>query len=218
MAFCNSCGANLDAGAKFCAKCGTVQPDVPTTVAYSQPAPVAVPPSSNSALKIALIAIAAIVVLGLFGSVAATIIGLRIAHRTKVEQSDGKVRVHGPFGTVETTKDPEEAARSLGVDVYPGARVMHDGAANVNIAGSHTVAASFESDDPPAKVAEFYKSRFPNARISSSDASGYSIVSTEQKKIVTIHIQPEGDKTVIHIAAINGNAVVLGNDSDDSKD
>jgi hypothetical protein len=160
----------------------------------------------------------AIIVLGLLGSVAATMIGLRIFHRTKVEQSDGKVRVHGPFGTVETTKDPEDAARSLGIDVYPGARVMNNGAANVNIAGSHTVAASFESDDPPAKVAEFYKSRFPNARISSSDARGYSIISTEQKKIVTIHIEPEGDKTVIHIAAVNGNAVVLGNGSDDSKD
>ena len=26
MAFCNSCGATLDSGAKFCNKCGTTQP------------------------------------------------------------------------------------------------------------------------------------------------------------------------------------------------
>ncbi len=37
MAFCNSCGANLDAGAKFCAKCGVVAPGVPL-------------PSSNAAI------------------------------------------------------------------------------------------------------------------------------------------------------------------------
>ncbi len=26
MAFCNSCGATLDGGAKFCTKCGATQP------------------------------------------------------------------------------------------------------------------------------------------------------------------------------------------------
>jgi hypothetical protein len=213
MAFCNSCGANLDAGAKFCSKCGTVISGGPVATGYPQMLPAQ--PQSNSALKIILIAAGVAIVLGILGTVAATFVGIHIARNTKVEQSDGKVKVRGPFGTVETMKDPAEAAKELGIDVYPGARALQEGATSVNIGGSHTVAANFESDDPPEKVAEFYRSKFPNAKYSASDGKNYSIVSKEAKNVVTIHIEPEGDKTIIRIATVNGNAVVLGNDSKD---
>jgi len=213
MAFCNSCGANLEAGSQFCSKCGTVISGGPVASGYAAGAPA--PAKSNTAVKIVLIAVGAIVALGLLGTVAATLIGLRVARHTKIEASDGKVRVRSPFGTVETTKDPEEAAKEMGIDLYPGAHVLQEGAASVNVGGSHTVAANFESDDPPEKVAEFYKAKFPNAKVSSREDNNYSIISSEGNHVVTIHIEPEGDKTVIHIASVKGNAVVL---QDGSKD
>jgi hypothetical protein len=213
MAFCNSCGANLNAGEQFCSKCGAVIPGGPIAPSYAAGPPA--PPKSNSAVKIVLIAVGAIVALGLLGTVATTLIGLRIARHTKIETSDGKVRVQSPFGTVETTKDPEEAAKEMGIDLYPGARVLQGGAASVNLGSSHTVAANFESDDPPDKVAEFYKSKFPNAKFSTREDNNYSIISSEGNRIVTIHIEPQGDKTMIHIASVNGKAVVLGDTSKD---
>jgi hypothetical protein len=213
MAFCNSCGANLDAGAQFCSKCGAVISGGPVAPSYAGGPPA--PPKSNSAVKIVLIAVGAIVALGLLGTVATTLIGLRIARHTKIETSDGKVRVQSPFGTVETTKDPEEAAKQMGIDLYPGARVLQGGAASVNVGSSHTVAANFESDDPPDKIAEFYKSKFPNAKFSTREDNNYSIISSEGNRIVTIHIEPQGDKTMIHIASVKGNAVVLGDTSKD---
>ena len=213
MAFCNSCGANLDTGAQFCSKCGTVISGGPVAPSYAGGPPA--PPKNSSAAKIVLIAVSAIVALGLLGTVAATLIGLRIARHTRIENSDGKVRVQSPFGTVETTKDPEEAAKEMGIELYPGARVLQDGAASVNVGGSRTVAANFESDDPPDKVAEFYKSKFPNAKFSTREDNNFSIISSEGNRIVTIHIEPEGDKTMIHIASVKGNAVVLGDTSKD---
>lgn len=214
MAFCNSCGANLEAGSRFCSKCGVVAPESGVMPAYTQPAPIGVPPSSSNPLKIILLVIGGVLLLGLIGSAVATYIGLHIAHNTRIEDSDGNVKVQGPFGTVETTKDPEQAAKDLGIDVYPGAQALREGAASVNIAGSRTVAANFQTDDPPEKVAEFYKAKFPSAKIAVSDGKRYSIISMETKHIVTIHIEPEGSKTLIHIANVNGNAVV----DTDSKD
>jgi hypothetical protein len=210
MAFCNSCGANLDPGAKFCAKCGAVLPDAPVAASYSPSAP----PQSNNAVKIILIAVAAVLGLGVLGTVAATFITMRIAHHTRIAESNGKVKVESPFGTVETTKDPAEAAKDLGIDVYPGARALENGAASVNVGGMQTVGANFETDDPPDKVADFYRSKFPDAKVSVSDGKHYSIVSMENKHLVTITIEPEDGKTMIHIAQLSGNAVVDDNSKD----
>ena len=65
MAFCNSCGATLNAGTKFCNKCGaTVSAPVPPAGASSAPAN----KGGSSALKIILIVVAVIVGLGILGS------------------------------------------------------------------------------------------------------------------------------------------------------
>jgi hypothetical protein len=209
MAFCNSCGANLEGGAKFCSKCGAVVSDGPIATSYPQAPPAQ--RQSSGALKILLIAFGIILVMGVLSIVGV----LFVARNTRVEQSGGKVKLQSPFGTVETTKDPAEAAKNLGIELYPGARALQAGSASVNIGNSHTVAANFESDDPPDKVAEFYKSQLPNAKVSVSNGNTYSIVSTENKGFVTISIQPEGDKTAIHIASVKGNAVVVDGNSKD---
>ncbi|HKS74286.1 MAG TPA: zinc-ribbon domain-containing protein [Terriglobales bacterium] len=210
MAFCNTCGSNLDAGAKFCSKCGTVIAEGPSA---SYPAAPPAPQGSNP-VKMVLIVVGVLAAIAVIGTVAATLIGFTIARHTRVQTSNGAVKVQSPFGTVETTKDPEEAAKNLGVDLYPGARVLEHGAANVNVAGTHTVAANFETDDSAQQVADFYKSKFPSAKISVSDENHYSIVSMGGGRILSINVEPQDGKTMIHIANVRGNGVV----DDDSKD
>ena len=53
-------------------------------------------------------------------------------------EQDGNVHVETPFGTVDSTQDPAEAARNVGVDLYPGATVAKDGSSNMTIGGMHT--------------------------------------------------------------------------------
>jgi hypothetical protein len=87
----------------------------------------------------------------------------RVAKNAHVTQEGDHVKVDTPFGTVETSKDPAQAAKDLGVDLYPGAQAQKTGTANMTFGNVHTVTASFESSDPVDKICDFYKSRLPNA-------------------------------------------------------
>lgn len=208
MTYCNSCGANLESGARFCPKCGASQPGA----AAASPVPVPARASSQSnTLKIVLIVVAAVVVLGALAIGTLTVIGLHIARRTHVTQNGENVRVQGPFGTITT--DVSDVSGQLGVDLYPGARMLKNNAANVQIAGVHTVAADFESDDPANKVADFYKSKFPNANVNVANQDHYTIISADNKNLVTINIETQGGKTLIHIASVGGKDAT-GNSSD----
>jgi hypothetical protein len=208
MAFCNSCGAALNASTQFCNKCGAAAP-VSTAVpvagapsASSSPAGAA-PAQGSNLLKIVLIVVAAIVVLGIVGMGTMAYIVRRAVHGTRVEQSDGKTRVETPFGTVESNDNSEEAARHTGVDIYPGAKVLKGGA-SASFGSMHTVSSELESDDPPAKVAEFYRAQFPKANYVASDQDHYTIVASDKGNVTTINIEPEDGKTKIHIASITG--------------
>jgi len=215
MAFCNSCGATLDSGAKFCTKCGATQP----VAAGSAAAPViasgganAATPKSGNALKIILIIGAVIVGLGILGVGAASFVAWRIASRTHVRNRNGNVRVETPFGTVQSSTDPDEAARDLGVEPYPGAEVIKGTTSNMTVGTMHTAAADFETNDPASSVADFYKSKFPGANVTSSNGDHYSIVSNDKKNMLAIGIEPRNGKTRIHIAKVAGKPV---GDSDD---
>src|SRR5271170_6589379 len=128
MAFCNSCGAALNAGTKFCNKCGAAvatTPAAPAVVAAPlPPAPPASQGGGSSALKIILIIIAIIVGLGILGVATVGFIGYRIAKSAHVTQNGDNVKVDSPFGSVETSKDPAQAAKDLGIDLYPGAQAQ----------------------------------------------------------------------------------------------
>lgn len=218
MAFCNSCGATLDGGAKFCTKCGATQPAGKTSSATPSSlapaaAPLATAPKNNNALKIILIVVAVIVGLGILGVGAASFIAYRIASRTRVHNRDGNVRVETPFGTVQSTTDPDEAARDLGIDSYPGATVVKGTSSKMNMGNMHTAAADFETSDPPNAVADFYKSKVPGANVISSESDHYAIISTDKKNMLTINIEPKEGKTRIHIARVSGK-LVDGGDSD----
>ena len=213
MAFCNSCGATLDPGAKFCNKCGTTQPgaaSAPAAPVFTGAAPA--PSQNSSALKIILIVVGVIVVLGILGIGTVSFIGYRIAKHSRIHNEDGNVRVETPFGTMNTSTDPEDAARNLGIDLYPGARVIKGTTSNMTMGAMHTAAAEFESDDPVNTVGEFYKSKLPNASAISTAGDHYSIISTDKKNMITINIEPKDGKTRIHIARVSGK--MINGDSD----
>jgi len=213
MAFCNTSGTNIESGAKFCPKCGASQPSATPGVASASPAPAAPPVQTSNTLKPLLIVAAAVVVVGAVAIAGLAVLGLHFARRTHVENRDGNVRVESPLGTVESTTDPSSISRDLGVDLYPGAHLLKGNAANVSIAGMHTVAAEFETDDSPDKVADFYKAKLPNAQHASASGDSYSIVATEKDNIVTIKIEPSAGKTLIHVANVSGKGIT-GNSSD----
>jgi len=182
---------------------------IPPTVPATQAAP---PQGSSGALKVILIVVAVIIALGILGIGTLVFVVRRVAHNSHIQNKNGNVRVETPFGTVQSTNNPDEAVRNLGIDPYPGARVLQGNSATIG--GMHTVTAQFESDDSADKVAAFYSSKLPNASVNTKDQNHYTIVSTDKKNIVTINIAPEGSKTRINIATVTGKNLTGSNSSD----
>ncbi|MGA2855267.1 MAG: zinc ribbon domain-containing protein [Candidatus Sulfotelmatobacter sp.] len=206
MAFCNSCGATLDPGSKFCNKCGAgVAAAPPAASVQPPPAPAAPPKGGSSALKVILIVVAVIVGIGILGMVTCGIVIHHIAKSSHVTQEGDRVRVETPFGSINAN-DPEQAVKDLGVDVYPGAQVEKNGSADLTFAGVHTVTANFDSGDSVDKICSFYKSKFPAATVTSSDQNRCSIVSEDPKNVVTINVEAHGDTTKFQIACVTKKA------------
>jgi hypothetical protein len=195
MAFCNSCGAPLNPGAQACAKCGgAVTGTIP---AAAHPAP----PRGNNALKTVLIVVAAIMALGILCVGAAIVVAVHIARTSHMRQEGDKVKVDTPFGTF-SANDPEQAVAELGVDIYPGAEAQKDGAAAITIAGIHTVTANFESHDSVDRVCDFYKSKFPNSTVTSSDNRRCTTANTNHGNSISINVVSSGGGAKFHIANV----------------
>lgn len=215
MAFCNSCGASLAPGIRFCNKCGAAILASSPAAATPPPPPGSVPPvvpvpapsSGGGAVKAILIVVGVVVAVGILCVASLGFFAWHVAHRSRIHHEGDNVKVETPFGTVQTTKDPQEAARNLGVDIYPGAQVLNDGSATVNFGAVHTSTLNSESTDSVDKVCSFYKPKFPNAMVTSSDANQCTIVSNDKKNMITINIKAQGDKTRIVITNVsNTNA------------
>ena len=210
MAFCNSCGATLGEGAGFCSKCGTpitaAAAPARMSAASTAGAPATPVPTGNSGLKTLLLVAGALALIGIFSVVALTFVGLHIARRTRVTQDGEHVRVETPFGRVEASKDPGQAAKNLGVDIYPGADLEHDGASTASVAGIRTTTASFVSSDAADKVCAFYQSKFPRSRVSTSDRDRCTLVSDERGNMVTVNVESNGDGSRFQITSVVRNA------------
>ena len=202
MAFCNSCGTVLADGTKFCSKCGAAITGAPTAAV---PPVAAAPPSggSSSGLKIVLIIVGVIVLIGVLGVATIGIIGYRIAKNARVSQKGDNVKVETPFGSMETSTDPEQTAKELGIEIYPGAEVQKAGTAAVTFGSLHTVTAKFESNDSVEKVCDFYRSKFPNATVQSSDQSHCSIIASGDGNSTTINAHSSGDGSRFEIVVVN---------------
>jgi hypothetical protein len=205
MAFCNSCGAQLTEGTRFCSKCGAPITGTPAAPTGAPSTPTTTAGSSN-ALKTILIIVGAIVLIGIVGIASLTFIGMRLARHSRVTQEGEHVKVETPFGTAETSKDPEDAAKELGVDVYPGADPQKEGASTATFGRVRTVSAAFQSDDSVDKVCAFYRSKFPNATVSTSDQNRCTIVSNDPPNMITINVEPSGDGSKFQIASVSSKA------------
>jgi hypothetical protein len=225
MAFCNSCGANVVPGTRFCNKCGaavlasTLPPAAPPAVgpaassASTTPAVPPAPTSGGGALKAILIVVGVLILIVILGFTSVAFFAWRVAHRMHVRHDGDNVNVETPFGSVGTTKDPQEAARNLGVDVYPGAQIMKEGSVSMSFGNVHTSALTFETSDSVDKVCSFYKPKFPNAMVVSSDNNQCNIVFNDQKNMITINAKVEGDKTKIVISNVNRKSDGSGSSS-----
>ena len=202
MGFCNSCGATLAEGTKFCSKCGAAITGAPA--ATPQPIAPGPPPSSgsSSALKVVLIIVGVIVLIGVLGVATIGIIGYRIAKNAKVSQKGDDVKIETPFGNMETSSDPQKTAEELGVEIYPGAQVQKSGAASVTFGSIHTVTANFESSDSVDKVCDFYRAKFPGATVQSSDQTHCSIVASGSGNSTTITADSRADGSSFQIVAV----------------
>ena len=214
MAFCNKCGASLPPGIRFCNQCGAA-------VIASSPAPNAansamagatvsagsVPPANagqgSGALKVILIVVGVLVLLGILSVSSMAFFAWHVARHVHAHQDGNNVRVETPFGNVETTKDPADAARNLGVDLYPGAELMRNGSSTATFGGVHTATISAESSDPVEQVFNFYKVKFPNAMVTTSDAGRSTIISNDNKSMITINVESHGGKTKIMITSVS---------------
>ena len=213
MAFCTSCGATLDPGARACSRCGATVAGVmagqsistsPQGTAAGSTAQTVPAAGSGSALKIILIIVAVLVGLFLLAGIAVSWGVWRVAHNTRIHSDKNGARVETPFGTVESSNDSAQAIRDLGVDPYPGAKVL-PGGASVNFGGMRTASAEFETSDSLDKVDAFYRQRYPNANVNVSDENQHTIlIGTPDKRMITINIEPRGDVTHIQISNIRG--------------
>ena len=206
MAFCNSCGATLSPGTAFCTKCGAANAGGPAAAATPTARPLPAPPpssGSSSTLKIILIVIGVVVLIGILGMVTCGVVLHRAFKNAKVSQNGDNVKVETPFGSVESSKDPEKVAKDLGMDIYPGAEIQRNGAATATFGGIHTVTANFESSDSVDKVCTFYKSRFPAANVTSSDQNRCTIVSNNPPNSVSINIESNGDGSKFQITSVS---------------
>lgn len=205
MAFCNSCGATLSEGTKFCNKCGAAVAGNPSGMSSARPVqtPMPAPPpskGSSSALKIVLLIVGAIFLIGILGMVTCGIVVHRAIKNAKISQDGKNVKVETPFGSIDTTTDPAQIAKDLDIEIYPGAEVQKQGTATVAFGPIRTITGSFESSDPVSKVCDFYKSKFPEANVSSSGQDQCNIVSsvhgnstTSTVQSTTITVQSNGD-------------------------
>jgi hypothetical protein len=212
MAFCNSCGVSLDPGTKFCNKCGAaVSVAAPGAVAASAAgAPAPAQGGGSGVLKVILIVVGVFVILGVLAVSTVAFIGWRVARNMHVKQEGNHVKIDSPFGSMETSKNPEDIARDLGVDIYPGARAERNGSATATFAGIKTASAVFKSSDSVDQVSDFYKAKLPNATVTTSDQNRCTIIAQDQKNMTTINIQADDGETKIQITHVSHPAGGMG--------
>ena len=210
MAFCNSCGATLSEGTKFCNKCGAV-----VTAAVVAPAPVSTAPAApatstapatgggSNALKVVLIVIGVLVVILMLGMVTCGLLVRHAFKNTHVHQDNGEVKVDTPFGKVETSSNPADVSKDLGVDIYPGAEIQKNGTATATFGSIHTVSAAFTTTDSLDKVCAFYKERFPSAMVSNSDSNHCNFISNNQNNMITVNAESSGDTVKVQISNVS---------------
>jgi hypothetical protein len=208
MSFCTGCGNNVDPAAKFCDKCGKPAGTLAASTgggaaaarARAQAAPQQ-PQKSSGALKIVLTIFGILVLLFVLAIAGIVGFGYYVAKQAKVHQTpDGHASIETPFGSIEAD-DPAKTAEKMGIDVYPGADPVKNGAGSVSIGEFSAGSAQFETADTVDQVADFYKHQYPKALHTESNGN-HSFTVDAKDKIVVISLMPQGSKTAISLAQV----------------
>lgn len=95
---------------------------------------------------------------------------------------------------------PADLVASMGVDAYPGAKVMK---AIQSLKGEGYRDVIFFTHDPASKVAEFYKSHLPEAKSVGEILQNMNVYALDGKNVSgdNVHVQAQtvGDMTHIHV-------------------
>jgi len=208
MSFCTGCGNNVDPASKFCDKCGKPMSTMPATggasaaaaPARAQAAPQQ-PQKSGGALKVVLIIFGILVLLFVIGIAGIVGFGYYVAKQARVHQtSDGGTKIETPFGNIEA-EDPAKTAEKMGIDVYPGAESVKNGAGSVSFGEFSAGSAQFETTDSVEQVVDFYKQQYPKA-IHTESNGNHSFSVNSKDKVVVISLTPQGSKTAINLAQV----------------
>ncbi|HUX66565.1 MAG TPA: zinc ribbon domain-containing protein [Terriglobales bacterium] len=189
MANCAQCGAEAADAAQFCPSCGLRLPRP------AQPeAEEAAGPRWRRGRRVVVGFLATVVVLAAVFIV--TVVYL-IRHTTIVTSSKGGSRVEAPFGVVTTSNDPAKLAKSLAIDVYPGA--VGERSAQADLVTNNMVSLQFRSQDAPRRVISFYHVRYPDATFRALPGGGYSLVQLNGLDTLTIQATPDKGATLLTI-------------------
>jgi hypothetical protein len=207
MSFCTGCGNNVDPASKFCDKCGkpmaaiTGQPAAAAAPARAQAAQPAPAQKSGGLLKPLLIIFGVIALLAVLAIAGMVGFGIYIAKQAKIHQTEGGgAKIETPFGNIEAD-DPAKTAEKMGIDVYPGAEPVKNGAGSISMGDFSAGSAQFETTDSVDQVAAFYKEQYPRAVHTESNGA-HSFTVNSKDKVVVISLQEQGSKTAINLAQV----------------
>ncbi|HXR98882.1 MAG TPA: zinc ribbon domain-containing protein [Terriglobales bacterium] len=178
MPQCSQCGAAVDPASKFCSECGLrlAAPEAALTSRPEEPAG----PGWRRGTRVVITFLAVIAALAVIFVV---FVVYFIRHTTIVTNSPNGSRVEAPFGVFTQSNDPAKLAKSLGLDLYPGAR--GEKSAQAELAGATLVLMDFRTNASPRQVIEFYHQRYPDAA-AQTKGTHLSLVQVSGNETMTI--------------------------------
>jgi len=189
MPACPQCGAEASESANFCLACGLRL----SASAQAEGDALAAPRRRWGGRKVVLGFLVAVAVLAL-AFLAAMIYFIR--NTTIVTSSKGNSRVESPIGVLATSNDPNKIAKSLGLDVYPGAVGKNSAQADLN--ANSIASLLFHANATPRQVIEFYHVRYPDATVK-PEGKAFVLVQMNGRDTLTVKATPEKSGTEIEI-------------------
>jgi hypothetical protein len=167
--------------------------------------PASAPPARGGVLKVILVVLGVLFLLMVVSIAGLVYIGYRAKKALRASRFGKTTTITTPFGNMTTNQEnAAQTAADMGVDVYPGAVSVKGTGATVKIGGMTVGAVTFETGDSVSAVGAFYRAKFPQATVTSTDEDRQSIVAMSDKGMVTIAIERRDSGTHISISRMSG--------------
>lgn len=137
--------------------------------------------------------------------------------KANVQLSEGSAKITTTDAAGKTSEMEIGAAKvteaDVGVPFYPGSKPVEGGAMRVKTPEGTAVTISLQSNDPPAKVAEFYRGKLKAQSsgklfndMSSADGASLSLIDESNKSSVQVNVGKSDQGSDINIAVHRGPA------------